>query len=223
MIERQGAVTGLLTTRGFGDVLDLARERRYDLFDLRLTFPAPLIPRPLRREVGERIRYDGEVLQPLDLAEVERAVGDLVGAHRIESLAVCLVHASINPAHEDRIRALVRERFPQLSVSTSAEVFPFMGEYERFTTTTINAYVQPMVDRYLSRLERELALEGFGGTLYVVLRPRDGPPLPRPAPRVGARGRGLDVRDHRAPARRARPPRLRHGRDHREGLHHPGT
>ncbi len=168
VIERRGAVTGLLTTRGLGDTLDLARERRYDLFDLRLTFPAPLIPRPLRREVGERIRYDGEVLQSLDLAEVERAVGDLVGAHGIESLAVCLVHAYINPAHEDRIRALVRERFPLLSVSTSAEVFPFMGEYERFTTTTINAYVQPMVHRYLSRLDRELALEGFGGSLYVM-------------------------------------------------------
>ncbi len=168
VIERRGAVTGLLTTRGFGDVLDLARERRYDLFDLRLTFPAALIPRTLRREVGERVRYDGEALQPLDLVEVERAVGELVEAHRIESLAVCLLHAYINPAHEDRIRALVRERFPHLSVSTSAEVFPFMGEYARFTTTTINAYVQPMMDRYLSRLESELALEGFGGTLYVM-------------------------------------------------------
>jgi len=168
VIERRGAVTGLLTTRGFGDVLDLARERRYDLFDLRLTFPAPLVPRSLRREVGERVRYDGEIVQPLDPAEVERAVGELVSAHRIESLAVCLVHSYINPTNEDRIRALVEERFPQLSLSTSSEVFPFVGEYERFTTTTINAYVQPMIDRYLSRLGHELAREGFGGSLHVM-------------------------------------------------------
>ena len=168
VIERRGATTGLLTTRGFRDLLDLARERRYDLFDLRLRFPAPLVPRVQRRELGERVRYDGEVLQPLDLREVDAAVDDLVQAHGIEALAVCLLHAYVNPRHEEQVRDRVRARHPALAVSTSAEVFPFAGEYERFTTTTINAYVQPMVDRYLTRLEQALRADGFRGTLYVM-------------------------------------------------------
>src|SRR6185295_6100741 len=91
VIERRGAVTGLLTTRGFGDVLDLARERRYDLFDLRAIYPTPLVPRALRREVTERLRHDGETLQALDLAEAERGLDELVRNHRIESLAICLL------------------------------------------------------------------------------------------------------------------------------------
>ena len=168
VIERRGAVTGLLTTRGFRDALDLARERRYDLFDLRAIYPAPLVPRALRREVTERLRHDGETLQALDLAEAERGLDELVPDHRIESLAICLLHAYVNPAHEESLRALACRRFPGLSVSTSADVFPFAGEYERFTTATINAYVQPMVDRYLGRLEAELAREGFRGRLYVM-------------------------------------------------------
>jgi len=168
VIERRGAVTGLLTTRGFRDALDLARERRYDLFDLRAIYPTPLVPRALRREVTERLRHDGETLQTLDLAEAERGLDELVHDHRIESLAICLLHAYVNPAHEESLRALAHRRFPGLSVSTSADVFPFAGEYERFTTATINAYVQPMVDRYLGRLEAELAREGFRGRLYVM-------------------------------------------------------
>ena len=168
VIERRGAATGLLTTRGFIDLLDLGRERRYDLFDLRLKFPAPLVARARRRELGERVRYDGVVLEALDLVEVDAAVDDLVQSHGIEALAVCLLHAYVNPRHEEQVRDRVRARHPDLAVSTSAEVFPFAGEYERFTTTTMNAYVQPMVDRYLTRLERALAADGFRGTLYVM-------------------------------------------------------
>ncbi len=168
VIERRGAPTGLLTTRGFVDLLDLGRERRYDLFDLRLKFPAPLVARAQRRELGERVRYDGVVLEALDLAEVDAAVDDLVQAHGIEALAVCLLHAYVNPRHEEQVRDRVRMRHPDLAVSTSAEVFPFAGEYERFTTTAMNAYVQPMVDRYLTRLQSALAADGFRGTLYVM-------------------------------------------------------
>ena len=167
VIERRGAVTGLLTTRGFRDALDLARERRYDLFDLRAIYPAPLVPRAAARGDGAPPSRRRDA-QALDLAEAERGLDELVHDHRIESLAICLLHAYVNPAHEERLRALARRRFPGLSVSTSADVFPFAGEYERFTTATINAYVQPMVDRYLGRLEAELAREGFRGRLYVM-------------------------------------------------------
>jgi len=168
VIERRGATTGLLTTKGFGDLLDLGRETRYDLFDLRAVYPAPLVPRSLRRELTERLRYDGEVLEPLDAAEVERMLDELVHGHHVEALAVCLLHAYANPVHEQQVQALARARFPHLAVSTSSDVFPFMGEYERFSTTTMNAYVQPMIDRYLDRLERELAGQGFRGRLYVM-------------------------------------------------------
>jgi len=168
VIERRGAVTGLLTTNGFGDLLDLGRETRYDLFDLRAVYPAPLVPRGLRRELTERLRYDGEVLEPLDSGEVERLLDELVHGQRVEALAVCLLHAYANPIHERQVQALARARFPRLAVSTSSEVFPFTGEYERFTTTTMNAYVQPMIDRYLDRLERELGGQGFRGRLYVM-------------------------------------------------------
>ena len=141
VIERRGATTGLLTTKGFGDLLDLGRETRYDLFDLRAVYPAPLVPRGLRRELTERLRYDGEVLEPLDVAEVERVLDELVHGHHVEALSVCLLHAYANPVHEQRVQALARARFPRLAVSTSSDVFPFMGEYERFSTTTMNAYV----------------------------------------------------------------------------------
>ena len=168
VIERKGAVTGMLTTAGFRDILDIARERRYDLFDLRIVFPEPLCPRPLRFEVHERIRYDGEVIQALDLDEARKAVTTLVNKYKIESLAVCLLHSYKNPLHEQQIHTLLTEEFPELYVSTSAEVFPFMREYERFTTTTINAYVQPMVDRYLERIETGLQQQGFKGNLYIM-------------------------------------------------------
>ena len=97
IIERRGAVTGFLVTRGFRDVLDIGKEQRYDLFDLRIRFPDPLVPRPLRREVGERIQFDGTVETPLDDAEVRRAVAELVEEHKIEALAVGLLHSYANP------------------------------------------------------------------------------------------------------------------------------
>lgn len=168
VIERNGAVTGMLVTAGFRDVVDIARERRYDLFDLRLTFPSPLIPRSLRSELAERVSYDGTVERSLSAADAIRAISDLVVTHQIKALAVCLLHSYANPCHEDQIRALAAERFPELFVSTSADVFPFMREYERWTTTTINAYVQPMVERYLARLETELNEQGFNGKIYIM-------------------------------------------------------
>ena len=169
IIERRGAVTGFLVTRGFRDVLDIGKEQRYDLFDLRIRFPEPLVPRPLRREVRERIQFDGTVETPLDDAEVRRAVNELVEEHKIEALAVGLLHSYANRAHERQIQQLVAREFPSLHLSISSDVCPFMREFERWTTTIVNAYTQPMVDRYLAALENGLQEGGFGGKFYVMM------------------------------------------------------
>ena len=168
LIERKGARAGMLVTAGFRDVLDMGLERRYDVFDLRLAFPDPLVPRRFRREVKERLRYDGTVIEPLDLAGVRTEVVELLERERIEALSICFLHAFTNPAHEDAARALVEAEFPGLFVSTSADIFPNAREFERWTTTTMNAYVQPMADRYLARLEGGLAKAGFRGRLYIM-------------------------------------------------------
>src|SRR5690606_24117227 len=122
VIERKGAVTGMLATAGFSDVPDMGLEQRYDLFDLRLKFPAPLVPRRLRREVKERVMFDGSVEQPLDEAGARAAIEDLVRRHDVKALAVCFLHAYANPAHERRVAELAAEAFPDLYVSTSADV-----------------------------------------------------------------------------------------------------
>ena len=168
IIERKGAKTAMLITQGFRDILDIAGERRYDLFDLRLVFPQPLVARTLRYEVAERISYTGEILEPLDMKQAAFLVEDLVQNRHIQSLAVCLLHSYVNNKHEKKICAFLREKYPKLYVSASAEVFPFMREYDRFTTTTANAYVQPVVDRYLSLLEDGFQKLRFTGKLYIM-------------------------------------------------------
>ena len=168
LIERKGAVTGMLVTANFLDVLDMAREQRYDLFDLRLSFPEPLVPRDRRREIGERVGYDGAISQPLNLGEAEAKVRDLVDNAGIKALAICLLHSYANPAHEQAIAAMVREKFADLHVSTSADVHAGLGEWERWTTASMNAYVQPLFDRYLARIEDGLAALGFTGKLYIM-------------------------------------------------------
>ena len=154
VIERRGAKTGMLVTAGFRDILDMGFEQRYDLFDLRLTWPDPLAPRRLRREVRERVGHDGQVLAALDLESTRAAVRDLVEVAGVEALAICFLHSYANPVHEDAAGELVRAEFPDLHVSRSAEVFGNMREYERWTTATMNAYTQPMFARYIERLER---------------------------------------------------------------------
>ena len=168
VIERRGAKTGMLVTAGFRDILDMGFEQRYDLFDLRLTWPDPLVPRHLRREVPERVGHDGQVIAALDLESTRAAVRDLVETAGIEALAICFLHSYANPMHEDAAGELVRAEFPDLHVSRSAEVFGNMREYERWTTATMNAYTQPMFARYIERLERGLADLGFGGRLFVM-------------------------------------------------------
>ena len=168
-IERRGAVTGFLVTKGFRDVLDIGKEQRYDLFDLRIRFPDPLVPRSLRRELSERIQFDGTVETPLADAEIRCAIADLVEQHDIEALAVGLLHSYANPAHERQIQQLVAREFPSFHLSISSDVCPFMREFERWTTTIVNAYTQPMVDRYLVALESGLKSLGFCGKFYVMM------------------------------------------------------
>jgi N-methylhydantoinase A len=167
LIERRGAVTGMLATAGFGDILDMGFERRYDLFDLRIQYAAPLVPRRLRLEVAERIRFDGSIEQPLDEAGV-RAAGRQFQEIGVAAVAICFLHSYANPAHEVRAAQILRETAPSLFISTSADVSPNMREFERWTTTIVNAFTQPMFDRYLDWLEKGLAAQGFRGRLYVM-------------------------------------------------------
>ncbi|MBR46128.1 MAG: methylhydantoinase [Rhodospirillaceae bacterium] len=167
VIERRGAVTGMLVTEGFRDVPDMARETRYDLFDLRLAYPEPLVPRQLRREMAERVKFDGSVETAPDEAAIRAAIGELV-EKGIKALAICFLHSYTNPAHERLAREVAERDFPDLYVSTSADIFSNMREFERWTTAAVNAYTQPLFDSYLQRLEGGLQAAGFGGRLLVM-------------------------------------------------------
>jgi len=168
LIERRGARTALLTTRGFKDVLDIAREHRYDMYDLLLELPRPLVPRELRFEADERVFSDGSVHRPLDLATVDQAATELAKAG-VEAVAVVFLHSYRNPAHERIAGARLQERLPGLRVSLSSEVAGEIREFERASTTTANAYTQDLLDRYLTRLEGALRDIGFAGRLMVML------------------------------------------------------
>ncbi len=168
VIERKGARTALLTTEGFRDVLALGNESRYDQYDLNITLPQPLVPRRWRLPVPERLDNTGRVLLPLDEAAVARMV-EFMRAEGVESLAIGFLHAFRNPAHERRAAGIVRELWPELPVSLSSEVSPEMREWERFSTTAANAYVQPLMARYLRRLETGLAEMGLGCPLFLML------------------------------------------------------
>jgi 5-oxoprolinase (ATP-hydrolysing) len=167
VIERKGAPLGLITTAGFRDILEMGREQRYDIYDLFLDFPDPMVPRNLRCEVPERIDRDGVVIQAVDEAVVRTVLAELVAAG-VKAVGVSLINAYRNPAHERAIGRIAREAFPDLAVSLSSEVVPEIGEYERTTTTCANAYVQPLVARYLARLEDRLGEDGFRGTLRLM-------------------------------------------------------
>ncbi|MCP3954931.1 MAG: hydantoinase/oxoprolinase family protein [Desulfobacterales bacterium] len=168
IIERKGAKTGLITTKGFRDVLELGREIRYDAYDIFAEYPQPLVPRYLRREVGERITSDGRVLQPLETGEVRSEIQALRD-QGVESLAVCLINSFENPDHEKKIKAMVEAEAPDLFLSTSFEVLPQIREYERTCTTATNAYVKPITARYLEKLTTRLASMGIAGRLFIML------------------------------------------------------
>ena len=168
VIERKGARTALLTTRGFRDAYEIAREHRYDLYDLFLEMPAPLVPRHLRLEIDERIYADGTVAR----APNEHAVATLVAELRdkgIEAIAICFLHSYANPEHEQLVGAIVGEIAPGVRVSLSSEVVPEIREYERTSTTVVNVYVQALVEDYLAELVQRLKALHIGGELFMML------------------------------------------------------
>ncbi|MBR0650933.1 hydantoinase/oxoprolinase family protein [Roseomonas terrae] len=168
IIERKGAKTALITTEGFRDVLALANEARYDQYDLNIELPQPLVRRRWRVAVPERLDNTGKVLVPLDEAALREQVEFLKG-EGIESLAIGFLHAFVNPAHERRAAEIVKEMWPGMAVSLSSEVSPEMREWERFSTTVANAYVQPLMASYLGRLEVGLRAAGVSCPLFLML------------------------------------------------------
>lgn len=168
LLERTGAVVGLLTTRGFRDILEMAREIRFDTTDLHARPAAPLVPRRLCRGVRGRIGADGTELEPLDEADVLAQAGDLL-EHGVEAVAVAMLHAYRNDRHERRVRHLLARAHPGLPVTLSSAVAPVLGEYERASTACLNAYVQPLVARYLDALRDDLLAMGIDAPLRVML------------------------------------------------------
>src|SRR2546425_6644585 len=167
VIERKARGVGLLTTRGFRDVLVIGREKRYQVYDLQIEEPAPLIPRRLTGEVTERILADGTVRTPLDEADARRAIRELA-ARGTTTLAICLLHSYLNPAHERRLAALVAEEAPDVTVTLSHEVSPTFREYERTSTTVVNAYVMTAIREYLRGLATAMRHRGYRGRLSVM-------------------------------------------------------
>jgi N-methylhydantoinase A len=160
LIERKGAKTALLTTEGFRDVIEIRHENRFEQYDVNIDLPPPLVPRRLRLPVRERTDAQGNVLVPLDLDSVNRAIDTLL-EQQIEAVAVGLLHSFTNPDHEHRIGETLAQRMPGVPVTLSSDVSPEMREYERFSTACANAYLQPLMGSYITRLERELNSAGF--------------------------------------------------------------
>jgi N-methylhydantoinase A len=168
VIERRGARTGLVLSAGTRDVCDIARELRYDLYDLDLELPVPLVPLEHRFELNERIGADGSTVQPIDSAELDRLVATLKGQN-FDAIAVCFLHAYLKPEHEQQVVAVIRAALPDVLVSASAEIAAEPREYERMSTVAANAYVQPLMVRYLERLSGRLKDADIGGVLRIML------------------------------------------------------
>ncbi|MEM7318902.1 MAG: hydantoinase/oxoprolinase family protein, partial [Pseudomonadota bacterium] len=167
LIERRGAKTALITTRGFRDVIEMRTESRFEQYDLNLSLPEPLLPRNRRYVVTERLDADGNILLPLDLGEVD-ALADELQAAGYDSVAVGLLHAYANDTHERMIAKVLADRLPGVMVSLSSEVSPQMREYERFNTTIANAYIKPLIKSYLGRLRDRLADEGADCPIFLM-------------------------------------------------------
>ncbi|TAK81774.1 MAG: hydantoinase/oxoprolinase family protein [Betaproteobacteria bacterium] len=168
LIERKGARTSLVTTRGFKDVIDIAREKKFDIYDLLLDKPAPLVGRDCRIEAPERIAADGSVLEPL----TEKAVDAVIAALKssgAQAVAVCLLHSYMNPAHERALRERIRAAVPEASVCISSDILPEMREFERATTAVANAYVQPLTSGYIDRFAAGVRTMGLACPLFIML------------------------------------------------------
>ena len=168
LIERKGANTGLITTEGFRDTLEMRREHKYELYDLFIELPEPLVPRRWRLEVPERMGPDGKIELALDEAALIERARELV-ARGVQSLAIAFLHAYANPAHERQAGVLIRREFPDLPISLSSDVAPQIREYERTSTTAVNAYIKPLAESYLDLLASEIAKLGIKAPLFMML------------------------------------------------------
>ncbi|MEM7114303.1 MAG: hydantoinase B/oxoprolinase family protein [Chloroflexota bacterium] len=167
LIERKGATVGVITTEGFRDILEIAYERRYDQYDVFLDKPDMLVPRERCFTIKERMTATGEVLMPLDEASLESILAQIDAAN-VQSVAICLLHAYANPAHERQLAQLLQQERPELSISLSSEVSPEIREYDRLCTTVANAYIRPLMQSYLTNLEQALAVEGFDCPIFIM-------------------------------------------------------
>ena len=168
IIERKGARTGLIMNTGFRDIIEMGTETRYDIYDLGIDLPQPLVPRELRREVNGRLDAAGVEVTPLDIDGARRVIAELVD-QGVQAIAVCLLHSYVNSAHERAIGQIIRQEFPRIAVSLSSEIQPEIREFERASTTAANAYVQPVTQDYLARLASGLRNMGFAGRFHVML------------------------------------------------------
>ncbi len=168
LIERKGVTTALITTKGFRDSVEMGTESRFEQYDINMEKPAPLVPRRRRFVVAERLNAAGEAILPLDEAAVEALVARLE-TDGVESIAIGFLHSYMNPVHEQRAHEILSAALPGVTFTLSSEVAPEMREYERFSTACANAYVQPIITRYLRRLEAGLKEQGFGCPLFVML------------------------------------------------------
>ncbi len=168
LLERKGAKLAMLTTEGHRDVIEMREGLKPERYNLRMPAAPALVPRHLRLPVRERLRPDGGVEVPLDRASLDAAIATLK-AEAVEAVAICFLHAWRDDAHERAAAEAVRAALPGAFVTTSAEVLPQIKEFERFSTACVNAYVGPIVSRYLARLRGRLAEAGYGGPVFVIL------------------------------------------------------
>ena len=168
LIERKGAKTGLLATEGFRDIIELGSDMRYDMYDLAIEFPEPLVERAQRLGIRERMAATGEALASPSAADVRKQVRALL-AQGVTSIAVCFLHSYRSPAHEQQVLKQIRKEFPQVAVSISSVVAPEIREYERTVTVIANAYVQPVVRSYLERFEKTMAAARVKAPILVML------------------------------------------------------
>jgi N-methylhydantoinase A len=184
VLERKGYPTAFITTAGFRDILALQRHGRSRIYDLEYRKPTPVVTRAASFEIAERILADGTIETPLDVAGVSRRLVPALKAGCYEAVAVCLINAFVNPVHERALRDLLAAALPDLNVTISSDITREFREFERASTTTLSAYVQPVIDRYIQRFRRKLAAEGFGGRFSVMQS--NGGRLPAEAMRANA-------------------------------------
>ncbi|WP_170571844.1 hydantoinase/oxoprolinase family protein [Ruegeria atlantica] len=159
LIERRGAVVATICTEGFRDILEIGYERRYSQYDINLEKPDLLVPRERSLTISERMSAEGDVLIPLDETQIDALLAD-IDASGAQAIAICLMHAYANPIHEQRLRTILTERRPDLTVSISSDVSPEAREFDRLCTTVANAYIQPLMERYLSRFVDQFEAAG---------------------------------------------------------------